>query len=412
MSGRYLIKGGTVLTLGAKTSNHDEADVLIDDGRITEIGRGLRTRGSIVVDAAETIVMPGFVDTHRHLARSLFKNVGTSGTDGSAPRIPVGTYDPDDVYTGTLIGLLGAIEAGITTVVDWSEATTADQYSAAIQAHVDSGVRTVLVDTRSPESDDSASGAPARAWGSDAADDLDPADFSAARDAGLRIHLHAGRRSSSVGSIDRWLGKDVTVIHGAGLGAGWMDAASAAGASVCLTPASEMADGSGSPAVQALMDAGIHPGLGVGDERLAPGDMFAQMRALISVQHATYFDLKLSGKGGLPNLLGTRQVIRSGTTDGAEAVGLGSVTGSLEVGKEADIVVLRADRPNIFPINDPIGAVVWGMDTSNVDWVFSRGVPLMENGTLTADVAPARLRAESSRDRLTAAPSGSGGGRP
>jgi cytosine/adenosine deaminase-related metal-dependent hydrolase len=130
--------------------------------------------------------------------------------------------------------------------------------------------------------------------------------------------------------------------------------------------------------------------------------MFAQMRSLISVQHATYFDLKLAGKGGLPNLLGTRQVIRSGTVDGAVAVGLGSITGSLEVGKEADIVVLRTDRPNIFPINDPIGAVVWGMDTSNVDWVFSRGAPLMENGAIVADVAEARRRAESSVARFGA----------
>jgi 5-methylthioadenosine/S-adenosylhomocysteine deaminase len=52
--------------------------------------------------------------------------------------------------------------------------------------------------------------------------------------------------------------------------------------------------------------------------------------------------------------------------------------------------VLRADRPNIFPINDPIGAVVWGMDTSNVDWVFVGGRALMRNGVLDADVQRAR----------------------
>lgn len=410
MSGRYLIKGGTVLTLGSKTSNHDEADVLIDQGRMVEIGRGLRSRGSIVVDATEAIVMPGFVDGHRHLARSLFKNLEVSGIEGSAPG--VSAYHSDDVYTGTLIGLLGAIEAGITTVVDWSEATTADQYAAAVQAHLDSGMRTVIVDTRSPNSEGSGNSPLPRAWGSATVADLDPAELSTARDAGLRIHLHAGRDAPPVMTLDRLLGNDVTVVHGAGLGAGWMNAVSAAGASVCLTPASEMAGGSGSPPVQELMDAGIRPGLGVGDERLAPGDMFAQMRALISVQHAMYFDLKLSGKGGLPNLLGTRQVIRSGTADGAQAVGLGSVTGSLEVGKEADIVVLRADRPNIFPINDPIGAVVWGMDTSNVDWVFSRGVPLMEHGVLIADAAAARQRAESSRARLVSASGSVGGARP
>ena len=53
---------------------------------------------------------------------------------------------------------------------------------------------------------------------------------------------------------------------------------------------------------------------------------------------------------------------------------------------QADVIVLRTDRPNIFPINDPIGAVVWGMDTSNVDWVFVGGRVVMRGGVLEADV--------------------------
>ena len=410
MSGRYLIKGGIVLTLGAKSSNHEEADVLVDEGRIVEIGTGLRSRGSEVIDASEAIVMPGFVDTHHHLARSLFKNLGDEGRETGRGAFSMASAGPDDFYVATLIGLLGAVEAGITTVVDFCEAVSEEQYSAAAEAHRDSGLRTVLVDTRRPTSsvapDETT---PPRAWGASVGD-VESESLAAARAAGLRVHLHADRTAGSGGSLDGLLGPDVTVIHGSGLGAGWMNAVRTAGASVALTPASEMAEGAGSPPVQALMDLGIRPGLGVGDERVAPGDMFAQMRALISVQHATYFDLKLAGKGGLPYLLGTRQVIRAGTIDGAEAVGLGPVTGSLEVGKGADIVVLRADRPNIFPINDPIGAVVWGMDTSNIHWVLSGGKALMENGVLSADVGDARRRAVSSRDRIGAAASSAGGG--
>ena len=125
------------------------------------------------------------------------------------------------------------------------------------------------------------------------------------------------------------------------------------------------------------------------------------MRSVISVQHATVFDLKLAGKAGLPHLMTTREVIRFATLDGARAIGLGSITGSLEVGKQADLIVLRADRPNIAPVNDPIGAVVWGMDTSNVDWVFVAGQPLMKGGTLTADQGWARDLAIRALDRLT-----------
>jgi cytosine/adenosine deaminase-related metal-dependent hydrolase len=151
------------------------------------------------------------------------------------------------------------------------------------------------------------------------------------------------------------------------------------------------------------LNRGIQPGLAVDDELLAPGDLIAQMRLANSVQHAAYFDLKLAGKAGLPNLLTTRDVIRYATIEGARTVGLGDVTGSLEPGKQADIIVFRTDRPNIYPINDPIGAVVWGVDTSNLDWVFVGGRALMRNGELEADVARARGLAAAAHDRVMGA---------
>jgi cytosine/adenosine deaminase-related metal-dependent hydrolase len=107
-------------------------------------------------------------------------------------------------------------------------------------------------------------------------------------------------------------------------------------------------------------------------------------------------------------------VIRAGTIDGARAIGLAETTGSLEPGKQADLIVLRADRPNIVPVNDPIGAVVWGMDTSNVDWVFVAGRPLMMSGTPTSDRGQAQelamkaLKRESTGAALTTALSGEG----
>ena len=65
--------------------------------------------------------------------------------------------------------------------------------------------------------------------------------------------------------------------------------------------------------------------------------------------------------------------------------------------------MLRTDRPNIFPINDPIGAVVWGMDTSNVDWVFVAGRPLKRAGALQGDVARATDLANTAQRRVAAA---------
>jgi cytosine/adenosine deaminase-related metal-dependent hydrolase len=200
------------------------------------------------------------------------------------------------------------------------------------------------------------------------------------------------------------LGSDVTLIHCSHFDDGDLDAVAASRASVVSTPSSEMVGGLGSPPIQRFMDHGIRPGLGVDTGRRgSPIDMFAQMRAVISLQHATHFDLKLAGKAGLPKLLNTREVIRYATVDGARAAGLGDSIGILEPGNAADLIVLRADRPNIHPINDAIGAVVWGMDTSNVEWVFVAGEARKRNCQLTADIDRARSLAIASGERVGAA---------
>lgn len=421
---RHLIKGGCVLTLDTRLGNHPRADVLLDGGVIAEVGPDLRARDAEVVDATDSIVMPGFVDTHRHVSESLFRGAGdAAGTSDPAARLGP-HYSADDVYAAGLVGLLGAAEAGVTTVVDWSDLPYQPGHrQAALQAHADSGLRTVLVHAAAAgvEGGDgwrSGLSGPApvpAAPTSLAAGPRDPspgdldrvtADWELVHSLGLRIHSHVGTTPGDAGLVAELgrrglLGPDVTLVHCTKLGGDDFAAVVSSGASVSLAPSSEMARGLGPPPVQELIDRGIRPGLAVDTE--GPGDLFAQMRAVISVQHATLFDLKLAGKGGIPNLLSTRDVIRYATIDGARAVGLGEVTGSLTPGKQGDVIVLRTDLPNIFPVNDPIGAVVWGMDTANLDWVFAGGRPLMRNGVLEGDPARVRELATAARRRVAAA---------
>jgi cytosine/adenosine deaminase-related metal-dependent hydrolase len=149
VTSKILLTGGCVLTLGVRTPNFTQADVLIDGDVVAEVGPGLRARDAEQVDATDTIVMPGFVDTHRHAWTSLFRNLGEPAWSGEAP-MPAAAlgdhYRPEDVYAATLIGLLGAAEAGITTVVDWSLIRSDDGFAdAALQAHADAGLRTVFV---------------------------------------------------------------------------------------------------------------------------------------------------------------------------------------------------------------------------------------------------------------------------
>ena len=407
---RTLLVGGCVLSLDRKVGNFRRGDVLIEGDVIAEVGESVRARDAEVIDATDTIVMPGFVDTHRHLWESLFRGNGSSVATAASE------CTADDVYAASLIGLLGAAEAGITTVVDWSEVSTGPHTEAALQAHVDSSLRTVFVNASSdPQSGIRSLDATSSPLTTFAAGPAGLEEWAAAREVGLRIHAHAGVGGATDSSqMAPMLGEDVTLVHCSDFGDTELDAVAGAGARIVLTPSSEMASGLQPLQIQKLVDRGIRPGLGVDTERMAPGDIFAQMRAAISLQHATLFDLKLAGKAGIPKLLSTRDVIRYATLDGASAIGLGGVTGSLTPGMQADVIVLRADRPNIFPINDAIGAVVWGMDTSNVDWVFVAGRPVMSHGVLEADLDRARDLAAAAQQRVKAAPralveTGSGG---
>jgi cytosine/adenosine deaminase-related metal-dependent hydrolase len=434
MTSKVLIKGGVVLSLGSETPNFKEADVLIEGGRIVEVGPSLRARDAEQLDAADSIVMPGFVDAHRHAWLSIFRNMGA---DDALLQQSVAIPDlatrlgPDDVYASTLIGLLGAIESGITTVVDWSDVLADESYiEATLQAHHEARMRTVLVQSNSQPRSGSAIDhlrslidrrGPAVealmtvAFGESSLEAREVGavgqDWIAVREAGLRVHAHAGIGADTPRSISEHtnsglLGPDVTLIHCSHLGELDLDIVRDSGAQVVFTPASEMTRGLGSPPVQELIDRGLRPGLGVDNEIASPGDMFAQMRAAISIQHATLFESKLAGKAGVPQLLGTRDVIRWATDDSAKAIGLGSVVGRLDPGMQADVVVLRADQANIYPINDPIGAVVWGMDTSNVDSVFVAGRALLRDGNLVGDASRARALALEVSRRAAARPSG------
>lgn len=407
MSSRYLLQGGCVLTLGARTPNLSVGDVLIEEGIVTAVGGSIRARSAETVDATDTIVMPGFVDAHRHSWKTLFRNldlVGAVRTDDPA-------LDAQDAYAAALVGLTSALQAGITTVTDWVDPPGSDEHAeAVIQAHRDSAVRTVAV----------VSSRVGWAWG-DGIQAIDGTtlaygaessemssageEWTAARQAGLRIHHHVRRAEGQPGRLTALagsglLGDDVTLIGCATADGAALTAISSSGASVVSTPAADMTGGWGSPPIQRLIDHGIRPGLGVGDETSAPGDMFAQMRAINSIQHAESFDLKLSGKSGVPNLLTTRDVIKYATIDGARAIGMSDEIGSLEPGKRADLVVLRTDLPNIHPVNDPIGAVVWGMDSSNVDWVFVGGEPVVRGGEVVGGNSQPRDLALAAHERL------------
>jgi cytosine/adenosine deaminase-related metal-dependent hydrolase len=196
---------------------------------------------------------------------------------------------------------------------------------------------------------------------------------------------------------------DTTYIHCTSLNDDEVRMIVDTGGTVSLAATAEMIMGHGMPPVQQFLSRGLRPSLSVDTETNGPNDMFTQMRAVISLQHALIFDRKLAGKRNLPSFMSSRDVIECATLEGARANGLAHKTGTLTPGKEADVILLRADRPNILPVNDPVGAVVWGMDTSNVDSVFVAGKALKRDGRLLhVDLDALRAKACEARDHVLA----------
>jgi 5-methylthioadenosine/S-adenosylhomocysteine deaminase len=439
MAARTLLKGGTVLSLDPEVGNFRIGDVLIEDGKIAAVAPEITVDEAEVIDASKTIVMPGFIDTHRHMWEGILRNIGTDvPLEGEISYLafilntlaPV--YRPNDVYIGNRVSTLGAIDAGITTILDWSHIqATREHTDAAIKALKDSGLRAVFAygnpwwKAPDAEQDTWFRSVASQYFSSD--DDLLTLAYAApgpeftppevtksqwemAREVNARITTHVGVGTfgmhDKVGEAARsgLLGPDTTYIHCTTLNDDEIQAIVDTGGTVSLASPVEMMMGHGIPPTQRFLDRGLKPSLSVDVETNVPADMFTQMRSVISLQRCLMFDMRLAGQENCPDPITSRDVLAFATVEGARATGLLDKTGTLTPGKDADIILLRTDRANVFPINDPIGAVVWGMDTSNVDSVFVAGRALKRGGELVdVDLGKVAREAEEARNYVVSA---------
>jgi cytosine/adenosine deaminase-related metal-dependent hydrolase/ribose/xylose/arabinose/galactoside ABC-type transport system permease subunit len=414
---KVLIKGGTVLTMDPNLGNFRNADVLIEGAKISAVGPNLNGNGAEVIDASNMIVMPGFIDTHRHIWEGLLRNVGADipleGREGYI-RYVLGkfapSYRPQDAYTGNLVSALGALDAGITTLLDWSHIQGSPEHTdAVIKALQDSGMRAVFAygfpwwgdwNDRQPSwfvraaklyfsSVDQLLTYALAAPGPEFVDfEIARDHWKLAREVGARITTHVGVGTyGQEGKVQEMgaaglLRDDTTYIHCTTLNETEIQMIVDSGGTVSLAAPVEMMMGHGVPPIQKFLDRGLKPSLSVDVETNAPGDMFTQMRSIASLQHGLSFEKQLAGADRVPERITSYDVLSYATIEGAKANGLAHKTGSLTPGKEADLIMLRTDKPNVFPVNNPIGAVVWSMDTSNIDSVFVAGKPMKRNGRL------------------------------
>jgi cytosine/adenosine deaminase-related metal-dependent hydrolase/ribose/xylose/arabinose/galactoside ABC-type transport system permease subunit len=426
-SGRKLIRGGAVLSLDPAVGDFTTGDVLIDGDRILAVGPELANGEIEVIDASGMIVMPGFVDSHRHIWEGLLRNIGTDvPLEGRTSYISfvlhrlAPAFRPEDAYVGNLVSALGAIDAGITTLLDWSHIQASPAHTdAVIQALHDSGLRAVFAygfpwwgkwEERQPSwfvraATEHFSTKNQKLTLALAAPGPEFTDFEITRDhwklareTGARITTHVGVGSyGQDGKLQEFgeaglLGPDTTYIHCTTLNDTEIQMIVDTGGTVSLASPVEMMMGHGMPPIQKFLDRGLHPSLSVDVETNVPADMFNQMRSILGLQRGR---AKVEGK--LP--ISPREVLAYATIEGARANGLDSKVGTLTPGKQADLIMLRTDRLNVTPLNDPTTAVVVGMDTGNVDTVIIAGRVMKRGGKLLhVDWGAVKRMTNASRD--------------
>ncbi|MEU7741607.1 amidohydrolase family protein [Nonomuraea sp. NPDC049158] len=416
-----LIKNGTVVDTEPEPVVLGRMDVRVEDGRIAQVGPDLpEVPGAEVVDATGMIVLPGFVDSHRHTWQAGIRAIAPDITFGGYLQRVLGElapgYRPEDVYAGNLAGALECLDAGITTLLDWSHVQfTPEHTDSAVRALRESGIRAIFgychggprenLHKEGHRVHDEHFGTGGlvtmaiAALGPEIVSEDDAlAEWRLARELDLPVTAHLGghsRESSTKGlaflKANGLLAPRTTYVHANHYSDDQLKLIADSGGGVSVSPIDEMALGIGYPISGRARAAGIPTSLSIDSVTCAPGDMFSLMRTAFALERG-----RPDGQG-----LGfrARDALRMATIEGAEVVGLGDTVGSLRVGKQADLVLLRTGTLGMAAAHDPIGAVVLNADTSAVDTVLVGGRVVKRGGRLLHhDVAEVLARlAESAR---------------
>jgi 5-methylthioadenosine/S-adenosylhomocysteine deaminase len=442
MARQVLIRGGCVLTMDPRIGDFDRADLLIDGSMIAEVAPHIDAPGAEIVEADAMIVIPGLVNTHHHMWQGAIRNVAIDFTIGEyfakfmsviAPR-----FTPADVYAGDLMSALEGLNAGVTTFLDWCHVPNSPEHAdEAVRALKDSGARAVFAygpplgqgvrewfyqsrlthpdDVRRMRRQHFASNdqlvtfALALRGPDFTLPEVNLHDFALARELAAPITMHIGAQGGAPDGVLKLkranlLGGDINHVHVTISSDEEMRMIADSGGTVSVTPIAEMMMGVGAPVTGRLLAAGVRPGLGIDTLTGSSGDMFGQMRAALAMERMTEAaGAWARGEQYSSVQLTARQVLELATLEGARTLWLDSKIGSLTPGKQADVVLLRADDLNMAPIRgtrSAVSAVVMNADTANVDSVFVAGSPLKRGGRMLADLDRARKLAAASSARL------------
>lgn len=420
------ITGGTLMTLSSDMDIIENASIGISGSRIALVDTNCTLAADRVIDARGGLILPGLVNTHTHLPMVCFR--------GLADDLPLMDWlnhhifpmearfvNKQMVRDGAMLAIAEMILSGTTTCCDGyffenqiAEAALAGGMRAvAAQGFADSATP----DHPQYEKMMAAAGRFVERW-LPHAPMITPAFFchspytcsprtlvnvkAAAREAGILYLTHLLENRDEIDTIEKRYGrKPVTHLHHLGVlddrtvavHCNWMTPEDIAlfadlGVSVSHNPASSMKLAAGVAPVPLMLEKGIAVGLGTdGSASNNDLDLFQEMDLSAKVHKATLLD---------PTVMSAETVLKMATIEGARVLGMDRLIGSVEVGKQADIIILDMNQPHLTPLYNPYSQIVYAARGGDVKTSIIDGKPVMENRRLLTMDLPAvmeRVRA-------------------
>src|SRR4051794_30578572 len=433
MSEPIVLRGGTVLTMNDAHEVLRDADVLVIGDRIEKVGPNLEAPADAkIIDATNGIVMPGMIDTHRHMWQTALRGYGADWTLSQYFVFFYLEYGkifrPQDIHAGNVLSAIESLDAGVTTTVDWSHGLqTVDHADAGVDALQSVPGRFILaygniqqgpwewatskdfnafVQRRFRTNDDM--------LGFQMAFDVtgDPAfpeeeAFKVARELNAPVTTHAGVWGATNDDGIRlmhehgYMTPENIYVHACTLTEDSYHRIAATGGSVSVSTESEQSAGQGYLPTWTLRKHGIPVSLSMDTSVWWSGDLFSAMRTtLVADRSPEQLDAHAKQETVTNHHLRAEQVVEWATRGGSKALGMDSVVGSLEPGKKADVVLIKNDSsPVMFPLLHPYGHVAFQAQRGDVHTVLVNGrVVKHEHRLVGIDLAAARRAIEESVD--------------
>jgi 5-methylthioadenosine/S-adenosylhomocysteine deaminase len=445
MSDKVLVRGGFVLSMSGNGRNDGQADILIESGRIAAIGPSLPRDGATVIDAGGGIVMPGLIDSHRHLwytalrAESMDHGMGDLAK-GLWPKVGA-NISAEDMYSATRAGIVEALNMGITTILDHCHAINSEAHAErAIDAHLElpGRARFAYGPSIAQKMKELSGETPSTDWShvraiqdrlrsstriSLALAPQGPAasgrkgfehDIKTARSMGIPITAHiaslaGGAPNDEVKCMCEWglLGPDMHFSHCVACSKGDFATLHEHGVKVTVAPMAEAFLGMGTPPLAQMHRAGLKPAVGADAVVASSGDLFEEARAgLMAARSAATREVNDGGAAVLSIRemgMTTMDALASITSRASAAVFMSESIGTLEVGKKADVIVV-SDRGFAPSSAEEAAALLIGSAAaSDVNAVIVDGVVVKDRGRLVGidaqsifeDLAKTRRRMKS-----------------